>query len=202
LRGGREFTEPVASTYNLLVSRPQRNRIVVNSSARRPPTRAYRTAPRNREVWIALSVIGAAAFATFLALFLTSRPYDPMTSTFNAQESAPAGGVTAQSSPTPTPTPSAATAQQPTPAATEAEGETASATPDDAAIEAQIERRIKADSDLADVDVSTLVEGGRVTVVGSVRSTQLKQRVERLIRAINGVVAVDNQVVVIEATPQ
>src|SRR5574341_499469 len=182
---------------------PNRRRVVVSTSlpqSRR--ARPLRAPPRSREGVVALSVIAAAALATFLALFLTSRPYDPMSSTFNPQSTVPAGGVALQASPTASPSPTAA-ATQPTPSApVEAAGETASAPPDDAAIQAQIERRFRSDTALAELDVSTIVEAGRVTVVGSVRTTELKQRVERVIRGIEGVVAVDNQLVVIEATPQ
>ena len=160
------------------------------------------TRPRSREGVVALSVIAAAAVATFLALFLTSRPYDPMNSTFNAQQTAPAGGISLQTSPTPSPNSTAAATKATPSAPVEAAGATSSATPDDVAIQAQIEKRLRSDATLPEVDVSTLVEGGHVTVVGSVRSAELKQRVERIIRAIDGVTEVDNQLVVIEATPQ
>jgi len=59
-------------------SRSSRSRIVVDASQqrqRRSPSR--RPTPRRNELWIAISIIFAAALATFLALFITSRPYDP-----------------------------------------------------------------------------------------------------------------------------
>lgn len=152
---------------------------------------------------MALTVIGAAALATFVALFLTSRPYDPMNSTVAPLQTVPAGSVTTQSSPKPSP--SASPLLQPTqaPAAgqsPEPAGETA-AVPDDAGIQAQIERTIAADPALSKLDVSTLVEGGKVTIVGSVKSADLKQRVEKALRSVKGVTAVDNQLVVTEAIP-
>jgi osmotically-inducible protein OsmY len=79
-------------------------------------------------------------------------------------------------------------------------GDTATV-PDDAGIQSQIERTLASDPTLSKLDVSTLVEGGKVTIVGSVRSTDLKQRVERALRSVKGVVSVDNQLVVTEATP-
>ena len=153
----------------------------------------------SREKWVALSVIGAGALATFLALFLTSRPYDLMDSTFDAQQSVPSGPRAMQSSPTPSPTPSNATPEARPSLPAEAAGETGPI--DDPTIQTEIERASRSDPALANLDVSTIVEGGRVTIVGSVPSTELKQRVERTIRAVKGVVAVDNQLVVIEATP-
>ena len=148
---------------------------------------------------MAVSIIAAAALATFVALFLTSRPYDPMNSTADAQQSVPPSSVAMQPTPKQSPTPNNSTtpAQTPEPA-----GETASAPPDDSAIQAEIEKTFRADPALSELDVSAIVEGGRVTVVGSVRSAELKQRVERVIRSIKGVVSVDNQLVVIEGTPQ
>ena len=181
------------------MQRPDRKRVVISTSSvqkrgARPPGRSA----SSRESVVALSVIGAAALATFLALFLTSRPYDPMNSTFDAQQTVPSGPLAAQS-PTASPTPSATAtrlSESPEPA-----GETAVAV-DDSAIQAEIERVAKSDPALANLDVSTIVEGGRVTIIGSVSSAELKQRVERAIRAIRGVAGVDNQLVVIEPTPE
>ena len=180
------------------MQRQDRKRVVVSTSRPSPYGRQPVGANRSREGVVALSIIGAAALATFLALFITSRPYDPMDSTFDAQQTVPSGPLAAQS-PTPSPTPTASssrTAESPEPA-----GETGAATVDDATIQAQIERASRSDPALANLDVSTIVEGGRVTVIGSVPSAETKRQVERTIRAIRGVVAVDNQLVVIEATP-
>ena len=150
---------------------------------------------------MALSIIAAAVLATFVALFLTSRPYDPMTSTFDAQQTIPQGSIATPSLSTPSPSaPPPASPGATTETLTDAVVETVQP-PDDAAIQAQIEKSLSADSALAQLDVSTIVEGGRVTIVGSVRSNELKQRVERTIRSVKGVLAMDNQLVVIEATP-
>ena len=116
------------------------------------------------------------------------------------QQSVPQGQLQVQGTPTPSPTqsptakPTASVSEQPT-------GETPSQPVDDTVIQQEIERVFHSDSALADLDISTLVEGGRVTIVGSVRSSDLKQRVAREIRAVKGVTAIDNQLVVIEPTP-
>jgi hypothetical protein len=148
-------------------------------------------------------VIGAAALATFIALFLTSRPYDPMNSTFAPVQTVPVGSLAMQPSPKPSPTISPSPQQNlpgglvPSPEPTVA----TTTIPDDAGIQSQIERTLAADPTLSKLDVSTLVEGGKVTVVGSVRSADLKQRVEKTLRSIKGVISVDNQLVVTDATP-
>lgn len=152
---------------------------------------------------MALTVIGAAALATFVALFITSRPYDPMNSTVAPLQTVPAGSLAAQ--PWPKPSPSVSSTPQSNQAATsqqspEPAGERATI-PDDAAIQSQIERTLASDQTLSKLDVSTLVEGGKVTIVGSVRSADLKQRIEKALRSVKGVTAVDNQLVVTDATP-
>ena len=184
----------------------RRNRIVIET-----PTTHYRSArpigrqprPGAREGIVALTMIGAAALATFVALFLTSRPYDPMNSTLAPVQTVPTGSLAMQPSPKPSPTISPAPQQnQATGAAPSPEpaGETATF-PDDAGIQSQIERTLASDPTFSKLDVSTLVDGGKVTIVGSVRSTDLKERVEKALRSVKGVVSVDNQLVVADATP-
>ena len=183
----------------------RRNRIVIETPSGRHPRGARPTGrSTGASEWIvALSVIGAAALATFIALFLTSRPYDPMNSTLAPGQTVPAGSLAIAPSPktsptiSPSPEPNLTTAATPTP---QPVVETATV-PDDAGIQFQIDRTLTADPVLSKLDVSTLVEGGRVTIVGSVRSAELKQRVEKTLRSVKGVVSVDNQLVVTEATP-
>src|SRR6266850_4914234 len=185
----------------------RRNRIVIET----PTTRKRRGArpvgrqpgPGAREGIVALTVIGAAALATFIALFLTSRPYDPMNSTLAPVQTVPSGSLAMQPSPKPSPKIS------PSPQQNLAGGVVLSPEPtvetapvsDDAGIQSQIERTLASDPILSRLDVSTLVEGGKVTIVGSVRSADLKQRVEKTLRSVKGVISVDNQLVVTEATP-
>jgi cytoskeletal protein RodZ len=186
-------------------NRGNRNRIVIKAQSRSdrrgPQSYSRRPAPKTKESLLAISVIAAAALATFIALFLTSRPYDPMNSTVLPQQTIPLGPAAVQPSPKPSPSTStqtkAAAGQSPTPA-TETTG---AAGTNDAGIQAQIERALAADSVLSNLDVSTLVEGGKVTLVGSVGSADLKNRVEKAISSVRGVVTVDNQLVVTASTP-
>src|SRR5215510_7780068 len=151
------------------------------------------------EVWVAVSIIVAAGMATFLALLLTSRPFDPMRASVRPEQVVPGGpnlSTSPRSSPTVTPPSSPTPARQESPG-----GEISNETPDDATIQSRVESALASDSILSKLDVSTLVENGKVTILGSVGSAELKQRVERAIRAVKGVAAVDNQLVVIETTP-
>jgi hypothetical protein len=202
--GGLMSVDHITRLYQsvLNIARPDKSVLAIPEVKPRPTARHVETLkPRPREGIVALTMIAAAAFATLIALLLTSRPYDPTNSTFGAQQTVPQAPVAipsaSQGSPQPTPTQTAIALETPQPAST-----TASAPTDDAAIQAQIEKALNADSALAQADVSTIVEGGRVTIVGSVRSGEMKQRVERTIRAIKGVASVDNQLVVIASSPQ
>jgi hypothetical protein len=150
---------------------------------------------------VAVTVIAAATLATFLALFLTSRPYDPMDSTIAPQQAVPQGPITPTPSPKPSPTTTPAIQGPSSGEVNEAAGEPKVAAIDDATIQAAIEKIIAGDPALAALDLSTIVEAGRVTLAGSVRSTDLKQRVEKAVRSVKGVISVDNQLVITAATP-
>ena len=181
--------------------RQSRSRIVVDTSHRHQPHsgRRYPTS-RSNEVWIAISIIGAATLATFLALFLTSRPFDPATASLAPQQTVPSAPVVTPS-PKASPSGSATPQTKPSPEATATAAPEPSVPVDDASIQTRIDALLTSDPLLSKLDVSTLVENGKVTIVGSVRSAELKQRVEKTIRATKGVANVDNQLVVNEATP-
>jgi hypothetical protein len=180
--------------------RPPGRRIVIKA-----PSGRHRPAPRKikrpalsprTEALVAAGVIGAAALATFLALFITSRPFDPMNSSVSADQTVPPSVTYLQPSPRPTPS------MQPSPTPRSVTlGGIAPEIPDDRAIQAEIEKRIAEDPVLADLDVSTLVEAGKVTLAGAVKSPELKSRIERLVRAIRGVTSIDDQLAVMQSTP-
>jgi hypothetical protein len=176
-----------------------RRRIVIESQRSQRSVRST-PQPRPRERVVAISLIFAAMLATFLALFITSRPYDPMNSTIAPQSDVPAGSLAMQPSPKPSlsPTPQAASTPQHPP---EPAGGITAPPIDDATIQAQIEKAIAGDPALARLELDTIVEGGRVTISGSVPSAQLKQRVEKVVRSVKGVSSIDNQLAVLEATP-
>jgi BON domain len=178
----------------------RRNRIVIEASG---PRHQFKSAkPRPRESVVAVTVIVAATLATFVALFITSRPYDPMNSTVEPQQTVPPSQALMTPSPRPSPTTSPSPQSAVSGQATESASETAKPiVVDDATIQAEIEKALTADPALAKLDVSTLVENGRVTLAGSVKSLELKQRVEKTVRGIKGVLSVDNQLAVTEATP-
>ena len=178
------------------------SRVVVNTQ--RPKTvkrAAYRSQPR--ESVVALAVIGAAALATFAALLITSRPYDPMNSTIAPQETVPPAPISIASSPTPIPTGTPSLNERQKPVLEESPETLGEApTPSDAEIKAEIEQVFASDAALSNLDVIAIVDSGRVTLSGSVESAELRQKAERAIRSIKGVTSINNQLVVTQATPQ
>ncbi|HXI26014.1 MAG TPA: BON domain-containing protein [Pyrinomonadaceae bacterium] len=121
-----------------------------------------------------------------------------MSASLEPQQTVPVGpGI----SPSPKPSASASPTPQTAPSASLPSGETSPAVVDDATIQSEIDKTLASDSALANLDVSTLVENGKVTIVGSVKSAELKQRVAREIRALKGVTSIDNQLVIVESTP-
>ena len=94
----------------------------------------------------------------------------------------------------------AAPASQPpiifnSPAAAPAGGSAASV-PDDSSIQAEIDKRIQDNSTLSTLGIMATVLNGKVMLAGSVKSDQLKNQVEKLVRAVKGVKRVDNQIIV------
>ena len=184
------------------MERQRHKRIVIETpSARNPRLSRRQAVPRPRESIVAVTVIVAATLATFLALFLTSRPYDPMDSTIAPQQIVPQGPITPSPSPKPSPTVTPISQVSSSGQTNGSADETKVAAIDDATIQAKIEKTIAGDSTLSTLDLSTIVEGGKVTLAGSVRSPDLKQRAEKAVRSVKGVVSVDNQLVITEATP-
>jgi hypothetical protein len=184
------------------MERQRHKRFVVETPSGRSSRLSRRkAAPRPRESIVAVTVIVAATLATFLALFLTSRPYDPMDSTMAPQQAVPQGSIPPTPSPKASPTVTTSNQGPASGQTSESAGERKVAAVDDATIQAEIEKTIAGDSTLSTLDLSTIVEGGRVTLAGSVRSPDLKQRVEKAVRSVKGVVSVDNQLVITEATP-
>lgn len=72
----------------------------------------------------------------------------------------------------------------------------APAVPDDGAIQAEIDKRLQKDFATVSADITVSVMNGKAMLVGSVKTDQLKNQIERAVRAIKGVKAIDNQIVV------
>jgi hypothetical protein len=108
-------------------------------------------------------------------------------------QATPQPSLSAHAAPTPSAQPSRATA---TPAQEEATPATVGAS-DDTAIQAAIDKKLQDDSSLSALGITATVSNGKVILVGTAPSDEMKVQVEKLVRAIKGVKQIDNQIVVI-----
>ena len=81
---------------------------------------------------------------------------------------------------------------QPAPAGASAPANTSN----DGPIQTAIDKKISEDPNLSTLGITTTVLDGKVTVTGTVKSEALKSQIDRMLRAIQGVKQVDNQIIV------
>ena|SRR2546425_3744878 len=74
-------------------------------------------------------------------------------------------------------------------------------TTDDAAIQAEVERRIANAAALSNLGITTTVSNGRVVLVGRASNHNLRIQAERLARAVAGVKTIDNQIIIVTRQP-
>ena len=186
----------------------RRSRVVVETpTARREVT--HTEAVRNDRGGISGATVGvivvvAIALITIVVLFLMNGPTD--TTNANLAETQPATQqppvIVQQPAPQQQPP---VIIQQPAPAGqapviiqqAPSGGSSAPAVSQDASIQAAIDKRIADDSALSSLGVTAIVLDGKVTITGTVPSEAVKAQVDRAIRAISGVKAVDNQIIVL-----
>ena len=72
---------------------------------------------------------------------------------------------------------------------------------DDATIETNVTKALTDDADLGAANITVTVISGKATLIGAVKTPDLKARAERLANSIKGVKAVDNKIMV-EGTPE
>jgi BON domain-containing protein len=77
-------------------------------------------------------------------------------------------------------------------------GSTTSGT-DDSTIQAAIDKKLLDDPNLSTLGITVTVLDGKATLIGTVKSDALKSQVERAIRSVQGVKAVDNQITITSA---
>src|SRR5215813_3523464 len=75
-------------------------------------------------------------------------------------------------------------------------GATGSNVSEDTRIQGEIEKRMQKDAALSSLGITVSVLDGKALLIGTVRSDQLKQQAERLVRGVKGVKSVDNQILV------
>jgi hypothetical protein len=160
------------------------------------PTRRNRVVVPAGALADAAIIVGATLATTLFLLFISGQIQDTTSGNLTwspaRQTTTTARQPTPQPSPLAHPSPSASLAT-PTPVAPES-GATDDI-PDDAAIQAEIDKRIADDPNFSKLDITATVTNGKVILVGTVPTTELKTRIEKLVRAFKGVKDVDNQIV-------
>ena len=184
----------------VVVQTPESRREVVRTERQYAPERNGMSS-----AMVAVLVIVSVAVVGLLVLFLTMRMQTDANDNANlaSREQPPQTTVVqqpAQQPPVIVQAPAPATQTAPIidnpPAST---GGTTPGAPDDGAIQAAIAKSLQKDPTLSALGIIATVTGGRVTLTGTVRDVQLKDKAERLARTVKGVKAVDNQIVVISA---
>jgi len=67
----------------------------------------------------------------------------------------------------------------------------------DSTIQAAVDKKISDDPDLSTLGITASVVNGKVMLIGTVKTEALKAQIEKLVKQVKGVKAVDNQISVI-----
>jgi hyperosmotically inducible periplasmic protein len=203
------YDEEQQKRSRVVIETPTARREVVQTvTARAPERRGVSTGV------VAALVIGAVALVTLLFLFILNRQQNNGTEvTANVSTAAtplPQQPVVIQQQPTPLPQtpiiiqqPGTTTTttqppiiiEQPAPVTTTAPA-TATSGNDDATIQSAIDKKMAEDATLSTVGVTVTVSDGKATLIGTVDTPALKNQVERLVKSVKGVRAVDSQIIV------
>lgn len=147
-------------------------------------------------------VIGATLATTLLLLLISGQLHDTTAGSLIARSPAPALDTIVTGQPTPeqslighpTPSPQASrAAASPTPADLDNDTNVT----DDTTIKAAIDKKLQDIAELLSYGLTITISRGTVTVVGTVPSDEVKEKIEKLVRAVKGVKQVDNQMVVV-----
>jgi len=64
----------------------------------------------------------------------------------------------------------------------------------DANVQAAVDKKLSDDPTLSSLGITATVMDGKVTLMGMVKTTELKAQVERAVRSVKGVKSIDNQI--------
>lgn len=149
---------------------------------------------------VGVIVVVAIALVTILILFLMSGQQDTLNDNLALQQQPAQPSTTIVQQPAAQQPPviiqQAPPVTQPAPIIiTQPAGGTTSGS-DDSAVQAEVDKRIFDDPNLATLGVTASVIGGKATLIGTVKSEAIKAQFERLVRAVKGVKEIDNQIIV------
>ena len=196
------YDEEQAKRSRVVVETPSQRREVVH-------TQSVRSDDRNgiSAGMVGVLVVVAIALITMLVLFWMST--QPTTDPTVATAPPPATTIVEQPAPVQQPP---VIIQQPAPITTQpapiivtppAGGSTAGSSTDqsaanmDSIVQTEIDKRLMDDPTFSSLGITATVINGKVTLLGTVRSEQLKTQVEQMVKQVKGVKQVDNQITVL-----
>src|ERR1044071_8252731 len=192
------YDEEQARRSRVVVETPNERREVVHSQSVRTPDNSGISAGM-----VGVLVVVAIALITMLVLFWMSS--QPTTDNANLAAQQP---TTVVQQPAPVQQPPVIV-QQPAPVTTQpapiivtppAGGTTAPPAESvnmDSTIQAAVDKKLSDDPDLSTLGITASVVNGKVMLIGTVKTEALKTQIERTVKQIKGVKAVDNQISVI-----
>jgi len=167
-----------------------------SSKSRRGSNLGYRGEKRT---WANAGILAATtALTTVLLLAISGQIYDTTNANLVPNSPSPSFAQvinTSSPSPTLTPTPTRSPRAGNTPSP-EAEP-SSTPTPDDTEIQAAVDRKLNGDASLGALGITATVNEGKVILVGTAPTDELKIKVEKLVRSVRGVKQVDNQIAVV-----
>src|SRR5690242_21368605 len=194
------YDEEQARRSRVVVETPTERREVVSSHSVRTPDNSGISAGM-----VGVLVVVAIALITMLVLFWLSS--QPTTDNANlAAQQQPATVVQQPAAQPPViiqqPAPTVQTQPAPIIVTPPAGGTTAPATvpPEtniDSTIQAAVDKKLADDPEISTLGITASVLNGKVMLVGTVKTEELKTRIERMVKQIKGVKDVDNQISVL-----
>ena len=191
------YDEEQARRSRVVVETPSERREVVHSQSVRTPDNSGISAGM-----VGVLVVVAIALITMLVLFWLSS--QPTTDNANLTAQQPPTTVVQQPAPVQQPPviiqqPAPATQPAPIIVTPPAGGSTmpTESVNMDSNIQEAVDKRIEDDPEISTLGITATVLNGKVMLVGTVKTEEMKSRIERMVKQVRGVKAVDNQISVI-----
>ena len=193
------YDEEEARRSRVVVETPNERREVVHSQSVRTPDNSGMSAGM-----VGVLVVVAIALITMLVLFwLSSQPQTTDNANLAATQQQPTTIVQqpapAQQPPVIIQQPAPATQPAPIVVTPPAGGATAPAEPAniDSTVQAAIDKKLSDDPEISTLGITASVLNGKVMLLGTVKTEQMKTRIERMVKQIKGVKEIDNQISVV-----
>ena len=191
------YDEEEARRSRVVVETPNSRREVVHSQSVRTPEGNGISAGM-----VGVLVVVAIALITMLVLFYMNSQQQPTDQTVATQQQQPPPPTViqqpAQQPPVIIQQPAPATQPAPIVVTPPAGGPASESAPNiDSTVQAAIDKALTDDPTFSNLGITASVLDGKVTLLGTVKTEDLKTQAERMVRKIKGVKSIDNQIRVV-----